>query len=114
MVMAAVISQAAISSAGEPTVRLMSAETMKMPEPIIEPITMAVAEKRPMPRTKCGVADACSCGVVEGVTFPQFYRRRSPMATKRFYNHRFRDRSFWLATYLRHSQNAACGPSERP
>jgi hypothetical protein len=29
----------------------MSAETMKIPEPIIEPITMAVAEKRPIPRT---------------------------------------------------------------
>jgi hypothetical protein len=32
----------------------MSADTMKMPEPIIEPITIAVAEKSPMPRTKCG------------------------------------------------------------
>ena len=52
MVMAAVTSQAAMSRAGEPTVRLMSAETMKMPEPIIEPMTMAVAENRPMPRTK--------------------------------------------------------------
>jgi hypothetical protein len=33
----------------------MSAETMKMPDPIIEPITMAVAENNPMPCTKCGV-----------------------------------------------------------
>jgi hypothetical protein len=32
----------------------MSAETMKMPDPIIEPITIAVAENSPIPRTKCG------------------------------------------------------------
>jgi len=55
-VISAVTSQAAMSRAGEPTMRLMSAETMKMPEPIMEPMTMAVAEKRPMPRTKCGAA----------------------------------------------------------
>ena len=56
MVISAVTSHAAMSRAGEPTVRPISAETMKMPEPIIEPMTMAVAEKSPMPRTKCGVA----------------------------------------------------------
>jgi len=27
-----------------------------MPDPIIEPITMAVAENNPIPCTKCGVA----------------------------------------------------------
>jgi hypothetical protein len=27
---------------------------MKMPEPIIEPITIAVAENSPIPCTKCG------------------------------------------------------------
>jgi hypothetical protein len=41
-----------MSSAGEPTERLMSADTIKIPDPIMEPITMAVAENRPMPRTK--------------------------------------------------------------
>ena len=55
-VMTAVTSHAAMSRAGELRVRDISADTMKMPEPIMEPITMAVAEKRPMPWTKCGVA----------------------------------------------------------
>ena len=59
-VMRAVTIQAAMSSAGEPTMRAMSAETMKMPEPIMEPMTMAVAEKRPMPRTKCGATEGWS------------------------------------------------------
>ena len=44
IVMTAVTSHAAISKAGEPSVRDISAETMKMPDPIIEPITIAVAE----------------------------------------------------------------------
>ena len=57
MVMRAVTSHAAMSSAGEPTMRPISAETMKMPEPIMEPMTMAVAEKSPMPRTKCGATE---------------------------------------------------------
>ena len=65
--MAAVTSHAAISRDGEPSVRDMSAETMKMPEPIMEPMTMAVAEKRPMPWTNCGVvavSDICSFTVL--------------------------------------------------
>ena len=32
----------------------MSAGTMKMPEPIIEPMTIAVAENSPIPCTNCG------------------------------------------------------------
>ena len=67
MVISAVTSHAAINSAGEATVRLISAETMKMPEPIMEPMTMAVAEKSPMPRTKCGAAAGLSSrGAAEG------------------------------------------------
>src|SRR5271167_876385 len=46
-----VTAQAAISSAGESTRRAISAETMKMPEPIIEPITMVVALMGPSPFT---------------------------------------------------------------
>ncbi len=34
----------------EPMSRALSAETMKMPEPIIEPTTSAVASSRPIPR----------------------------------------------------------------
>src|SRR5271157_1284295 len=51
MVMKPVTSHAAISSAGELTSRAISADTMKMPEPIIEPITSVVALVRPSPFT---------------------------------------------------------------
>ena len=51
MVMKPVTSQAPISSAGESTSRAISADTMKMPEPIIEPITSMVALVRPSPLT---------------------------------------------------------------
>src|SRR6202789_4318036 len=62
IVITAVTSQAAISNAGDPSPRDISAETMKMPDPIIEPITIAVAENRPIPCTNCGadVADRLS------------------------------------------------------
>ena len=43
--------QAPISRAGELTSREISAETIKMPEPIIEPITSMVALVRPRPLT---------------------------------------------------------------
>ena len=39
--------QAPINSAGEPTSRPISADTMKMPEPIIDPITNIVELVRP-------------------------------------------------------------------
>ena len=62
IVMAAVTSHAPISSAGEPMTRDISAETMKMPDPIIEPMTIAVAENRPIPCTNCGAAeDSTDC-----------------------------------------------------
>ena len=51
MVMNPVTSQAPISSAGESTRRAISAETMKMPEPIMEPMTSVVALVRPRPFT---------------------------------------------------------------
>lgn len=54
MVMTAVTSQAPISNAGEPTPRLISAGTRKIPEPIIDPTTIAVALKRPRLATKPG------------------------------------------------------------
>src|SRR5579862_326631 len=64
MVIAAVTSQAAISRAGEPTLRLISAGTMKMPEPIIDPTTIAVALKRPSPCTRCVPAEDAGFWVV--------------------------------------------------
>jgi hypothetical protein len=43
----AVTTHAPRKSAGEFVARAISASTMKMPEPIIDPITSAVEEKRP-------------------------------------------------------------------
>src|SRR6476619_2650053 len=43
MVMTPVMTHAINSQKGDPTVRLMSAETMKMPDPIIDPATSMVA-----------------------------------------------------------------------
>ena len=51
IVITAVTSHAAIISAGESTSREISAETIKMPEPIIDPITIAVELNKPSPRT---------------------------------------------------------------
>src|SRR5258708_36504205 len=44
--------QAVRTSLAEPTVRAMSLETRKMPEPMVSPITMADADQRPRPRIR--------------------------------------------------------------
>src|SRR5438105_435226 len=51
---------------GDPTVREMSAETMKIPEPIIEPATSIVASVRVIALTNsdCGCDGATSVGAV--------------------------------------------------
>jgi hypothetical protein len=83
IVITAVTSHAAISSAGDPSPRDISAETIKMPDPIIEPITIAVAENSPIPCTNWGEAElswvssrkAAGVSVLsEKFTFRQFYR----------------------------------------
>src|SRR5579872_7071405 len=51
MVRNPVTAQAAINKTGEPTSRAISAETRKIPEPIIEPITSMVELVRPRPWT---------------------------------------------------------------
>src|SRR5207248_5784573 len=51
MVRNPVISHAPINNAGEPTSREISAETRKIPDPIIEPITSMVELVRPRPLT---------------------------------------------------------------
>ncbi len=51
MVKNPVISHAPISSAGDCTSREISADTIKMPDPIIDPITSMVALVRPSPLT---------------------------------------------------------------
>ena len=47
IVISAVMTQAPISRAGESTSLAMSAETMKTPDPIIDPMTMHVALYKP-------------------------------------------------------------------
>src|SRR5437879_13756359 len=46
------MTQAIRSPPAEPVCRAISAETMKMPDPIIEPTTIIVESKRPRPRMK--------------------------------------------------------------
>src|SRR5581483_5120628 len=57
MVRKPVNSHAPIRRAGESVSRAISAETMKIPEPIIEPITSVVALVRPRPLTNSGDAE---------------------------------------------------------
>ena len=47
-----VTSQTTSSRPGEPTVRAMSALTMKMPEPIMAPMTIIMASNRDISRLK--------------------------------------------------------------
>src|SRR2546421_6761703 len=65
--------------AGEPVCREISAATMKMPEPIIEPTTIIVPSNNPMARTKPGsdfaLVSARGC-VVSTI-------RRMPLACRR-------------------------------
>ena len=65
-VMTPVSSQAMSSQPGEPTDRPMSAETMKIPDPIIAPATSMVASVRVMALMNpvCGGADDSSVGAV--------------------------------------------------
>ena len=51
MVRNPVTSHAPINSTGESTRRAISADTIKMPEPIMEPMTSVVALVRPKPLT---------------------------------------------------------------
>src|SRR5438067_1553228 len=60
IVMRPLTSQITISQPEEPTSRAMSADTMKMPEPIIEPATSMVASNRPSLRWNAPAAGAAS------------------------------------------------------
>src|SRR5690349_19138272 len=79
MVRNPVISHAPMSNAGEPTSREISAETRKIPEPIIEPITSMVELVRPRPLTNSrsveeGVLAVATLGLV--CTLRQFSRHQ--------------------------------------
>src|SRR6185312_10053689 len=65
MVMNPVTTQAIINSPGELTSRAISAETMKMPDPIMDPITRVVALVRPKPLTNSPTPAAPGCAAFE-------------------------------------------------
>ncbi len=67
-VMTPAIPHAARSHPPAPSRRALSAETMKIPEPIIDPTTSAVASNRPMPRSSrpAGLAPGASTPTANG------------------------------------------------
>ena len=82
-VITAVSSQTTSSQNGEPMVRPMSADTMKMPEPIIDPATSMVASVNVRARTNswrpllCNVA---ASGKAATLSIPPLWRVRSTVA----------------------------------
>src|SRR6478672_8058445 len=65
-----VTSQTTSNQPGEPTCRAMIEETMKMPEPIIEPATSMVESSKPSPRTNFSSVTA---GVAVMLSFKRIY-----------------------------------------
>src|SRR5207244_1224933 len=65
--------QAASSQPGDPTSRADSAEVMKIPDPIIDPITIIVASVSPSPRTSFGAVSASACA--SGIRLPGVHGR---------------------------------------
>src|SRR5882757_3409192 len=91
MVRKPVTSHAPISSAGELTSRLIPAETIKMPEPIMDPMTRVVALVRPRPFTiselelACGVEALPSALDMVGLLLPQDAQKFLYGCAGRFY-----------------------------
>ncbi len=70
--------QVRISPPGDPVCRAMSAETMKIPEPIMDPITIVVQSRSFSPLTSStGRASEAAFGVGEAAAF-EFKRLRMP------------------------------------
>src|SRR5687767_8822151 len=72
MVITPAASHASMSQSGEPTVREMSADTMKMPDPIIDPDTSMVASVRD--RALTNPPDDAVASPVSGMLLIQFLR----------------------------------------
>ena len=66
MVSTPVITQATSKPPAEPVCREISADTIKIPEPIIDPTTIMVESNNPRPRTKPG-SDAGTGVTVAGL-----------------------------------------------
>ena len=78
------MAQAASNHPGEPTIVIDLAETMKMPEPIIDPTTIIVASIRPRPRTKrVASAGACPVGESIGVSLKQRRSKNFSLSPRR-------------------------------
>src|SRR5260370_2047207 len=60
------MTQAASSPPVDPVWRAMSADTMKIPEPIIDPTTIIVESKRPRPRTNPDDSVSAATPVIAG------------------------------------------------
>src|SRR5271156_94131 len=67
MVRAPVKSQATSSHPALPIWRDMSAETMKIPEPIMTPTTTITESKRPRPRVNVGICGLAAGEVTDGL-----------------------------------------------
>src|SRR6266404_5316227 len=74
----------AFGGMGAPTSAADFAETMKMPEPIIDPITIIVASSRLRPRTRCiGSADVRPTESISTYPFIDFVEElRFPVKTR--------------------------------
>src|SRR5438132_5388881 len=69
------MAHAASSHPGDPTMVIDLADTMKIPEPIIDPITIIVASRRPKPRTSLGrsvTVGAIACAGTDAI--PRTFR----------------------------------------
>src|SRR2546421_12769513 len=70
------------SPPAEPVCREISAATMKIPDPIIEPTTIMVPSNNPMARTKPVGFLALLCGMACVVSAIQGYLKRQPHGSR--------------------------------
>ena len=78
------MAHAASNHPGEPRIVIDLAETMKMPEPIIDPTTIIVASIRPRPRTKrVASVGACLAGGSISVFPPQRWSKNFSVSSER-------------------------------
>src|SRR5579884_3451007 len=74
-------------SPGEPTSRAISAATMKMPDPIIEPMTIVVQSSRPSPSTRPAAgARWAELSATVAAMLPSLQRVNGPLSRGREYS----------------------------
>ena len=72
------------TSVAEPTARAMSLATRKTPVPMVSPMTMAIADHRPRPRTK-SVRSEWSAGLLASIAEVRAYYQRGRWSTTRHF-----------------------------